>query len=419
MRLNLNEADDRNLPGDEEKVRERELQAYEDRYGKDATPEEEQEILLATLSKEARDIMEMASTAEAIYQHLPSIESMDDADRSLAVDLLIQRASEHPLPGVSLESMDRSDRNEGKFRTLLQWAGQAVMATYQILGYTLKRTGVYISRSKKNVDGLEQRLTKLDGLMKKRKSEDNRIFFPKNKLILLVDEYDVNTAPAGAVSSFISTIYSILDDYVNVLRTISTKADSDLSKGEGAEIDIDSYKSLISDMLSELDDKFKSKELLIGNRYVKVDKNAKPSKAISLAVGRPDPKSIIGKFRPMAALSNSAVESQRSTLRSSVIKKMYKVLDDTAEDMEKISKAPGLSAKKGKDKADATPDKKDVATLSKFLTETSKELIEGIVVLSDMVYETVDASVSLLEDSVSVTQIHGTTDGREAARFLS
>lgn len=416
--ITIDRNDDPQPSGTPEQIREQELSGYERKFGKDATPEEEQEILLGQLMGESRDVMQMMDTASMIFEHQGTLQGMDDGDRSLAISMLEQRASDYEIPGISFEAefgsskaylSDQSDRNEGKLTTLLQWAEQAVRSSYQILGYGLKRSGVFISRSKKTVDGIEARLTKLDGLMKSRKSEKNRIYFNKTKLALLVEDYDVNTSPAGAVSSFVGTIYGILDDYMDALRTISVRADTDLNKGDGAEIDLEAYKKVVDDLLEDLESKFKSKETLIGNRYVKVNKSAKPSKAISLAIDRPDPKSVIGKFRPMDALSNSAVESQRATLRSGVLKKMYKVMDDTAEDMKKISEFSSLSKQKG-DKPDGkVPDKKDIADLSKFLTETIKELTEGIFVLSDMVYETVDAAVSLLEDSVTVTQIHGET----------
>lgn len=415
--LDLNPQEDRNLPKSEDKVREKELAYYENKFGKDATPEEEQKILLAELTTESTDIHEMVSTAEAIFTFSPSISEMDDLDANVALQMLSERASKYPLPDVTLEAYEDSDRNMGLLNSLIQWAGQAVVAAYKILGYTLKRTGIFLSRSKKTVDGLDNRLTKLTALMDKRKSEDNRIFFPKNKLVLFVDEYEVNTTPASAVGSFVATIYGILDDYMDLLRTVVVEADRDLSKGEGEKLSVEDYEQKVKDLLDKLDERFKDKDLLIGNRYIKINKNAKLSKAVTLEVGRPDPKTIIGKYRPMKALSNSQVESQRDTLRSSVIKKMYKVLDETSEEMEKMSKFKGLSTKKGKKDVE-TPDKKDVATLSKFLTDATKELIEGIIVLSDMVYETVDATITLLEDSVTVTQIM-TEDDDKVARNVS
>lgn len=415
--LDLNPQEDRNLPKSEDKVREKELAYYENKFGKDATPEEEQKILLAELTTESTDIHEMVSTAEAIFTFSPSISEMDDLDANVALQMLSERASKYPLPDVTLEAYEDSDRNMGLLNSLIQWAGQAVVAAYKILGYTLKRTGIFLSRSKKTVDGLDNRLTKLTALMDKRKSEDNRIFFPKNKLVLFVDEYEVNTTPASAVGSFVATIYGILDDYMDLLRTVVVEADRDLSKGEGEKLSVEDYEQKVKDLLDKLDERFKDKDLLIGNRYIKINKNAKLSKAVTLEVGRPDPKTIIGKYRPMKALSNSQVESQRDTLRSSVIKKMYKLLDETSEEMEKMSKFKGLSTKKGKKDVE-TPDKKDVATLSKFLTDATKELIEGIIVLSDMVYETVDATITLLEDSVTVTQIM-TEDDDKVARNVS
>lgn len=415
------EVDSTVLPQSEDKIREQELKNYEDKYGKDATPEDEQKAILEDLMGESRDVMEMLGTVEAIYQHMPAIEAMDDEDRTPAINMLVERASKFQMADTSMEASDyfgsagdhlndRSDRNEGKIRSLMKWAGQAVVASYQIISYGLKRTSVYISRYKKSADGIEQRLVKLEGLMKNRKSEKNRIYFSKSKMLLLVEEYELNTSPASSVSSFAGTIYGIIDDYVGALRTISTKADADLSKGENAKIDMDSYNKIVSDLLEDLEEKFKDKELLIGNRYVKVNKSASPSKAISLAIGRPDPKSIVSKFSPMAALSNSAVESQRDGLRSGVLKKMYKMLDDTVSDMEAVTKLQGLSSKKDKKEKEESPDKKEVATLTKFLTDLTKELTAGIFVLADMVYDTVDAAVSLLEDSVTVTQIHGETE---------
>lgn len=80
------------------------------------------------------------------------------------------------------------------------------------------------------------------------------------------------------------------------------------------------------------------------------------------------------------------------------------MMDETSEDLKKISEFNKAHSAKKKD-SDQEPDKKDVAELGKFLNEHIEPTITSIMDLAKYAYDLVDANVSLLEDSVTVTKI--------------
>lgn len=401
------------LDGDKEEFVSKDHEAYERRYGRD-TVEEEMEAILEDASQESVEVLDILNVSSSIISSMESVMALDDQDRILPLTLLHNQVMNTGFNiGPSLENARAGDfipelnqtvgDAERLTSTLLRWAGDAIKASYKILVYSLKRGAIFLSRTKKDVIGLEDRLTRLDGLMKSRKREDNRIFFSKKYLEMLADEYDINTQPAGAVSSFVSVIYSIMDEYISTVKKISVKAEGHLN-GSDTKIDIDEYEKIIKDLVDGLEDKFKDKDQLIGNLYVKVNKGSKLSKLVTLEVGRPSPSTAVSRYRPMDALTNSEVESQRTSLRGGAIKKMYAMLDNSGETMKEISKFSKLvSSKKFTEKGDGdNKENKDLAALSKFLNENVKELMEGIFTLSGIAYERVDVVVKLLEDSVSV-----------------
>lgn len=401
------------LDDKEEEFVSKDHEAYEKKYGRD-TVEEEMVAILEDVSQESIEVMDILNVSSSIISSMESIVALDDQDRVLPLTLLHRQVMDTGFnAGPSLENARSGDfipelnqtvgDAERLTSSLLRWAGDAIKASYKILVYSMKRGAIFLSRTKKDVVGLEGRLTRLDGLMKSRKREDNRIFFSKNYLEMLADEYEINTQPAGAVSSFVGVIYSIMDEYISTVKKISVKAEGHLN-GTDTKIKMEEYEKIIEDLVDDLGDKFKSKDQLIGNLYVKVNKGSKLSKLITLEVGRPSPSTAVNKYRPMDALSNSEVESQRTSLRGGAIKKMYAMMDNSGETMEEISKFSKLvSSKKFTEKNDDNKEEnKDLATLSKFLNENVKELMEGIFTLSRLAYDRVDVAVKLLEDSVSV-----------------
>lgn len=401
------------LDDKEEEFVSKDHEAYEKKYGRD-TVEEEMVAILEDVSQESIEVMDILNVSSSIISSMESIVALDDQDRVLPLTLLHRQVMDTGFnAGPSLENARSGDfipelnqtvgDAERLTSSLLRWAGDAIKASYKILVYSMKRGAIFLSRTKKDVVGLEGRLTRLDGLMKSRKREDNRIFFSKNYLEMLADEYEINTQPAGAVSSFVGVIYSIMDEYISTVKKISVKAERHLN-GTDTKIKMEEYEKIIEDLVDDLGDKFKSKDQLIGNLYVKVNKGSKLSKLITLEVGRPSPSTAVNKYRPMDALSNSEVESQRTSLRGGAIKKMYAMMDNSGETMEEISKFSKLvSSKKFTEKNDDNKEEnKDLATLSKFLNENVKELMEGIFTLSRLAYDRVDVAVKLLEDSVSV-----------------
>lgn len=389
----------------------RDHEDYERRYGRD-TAEEEMVAILEDISEESRELGLILGTAENILTHTPQIRKMDEIDQQAPIAILARSISETQYPveeGVSLEAKDDFVYNEGILSTLTRWAVEGVVTTYKILAYSLKRASLFIARSRKDVDALSARLEKLDKRIKSRKSESNRIRFGKKRLAMLVEDDSVNTTPASAVSTFATQVYGIIGDYADALKAIATKADTDLNKGSDGTIDVAAYEKIISDMLTDLAQKHKGSELLIGNRAIRVDASAKPSKAVTFVEKKPDPKAVAAKFTVMDALSNATVESQRTVLRKGVIEKMEAMIESTSKTFDQASQFTKLSKAKSGDEKDG-PEKKETAALGKFLNETHKELIEGILVLSKEVYDLADVALQLLEDSLTVERL---VDDRE------
>lgn len=378
---------------------------YEKKYGRD-TAEEEMMAILEDVSQESKELSDILSVSSNILDNVSSLSEMADSDRKPSLQILHRLANttkfNTEVLNVSNESRDDFVYSEGLVASIINWASSAVVASFKIFGYALKRGSIFISRTRKDADQLDKRLTKLDPLMKSRKSENNKFYFDKAKLAMFVEEYDVNTNPAGSISTFAGSIYSIINKKMDMLRKISTKAEADLTSE--SEIDIKEYTKIVEDLVDDLVDTYKDKEVFIGNKYIKVHKENKLDKLITFEIDRPDPKSIIGKFRPLKALSNSEVESQRSSIRSGVLKKMYKMIDESSKDLKAISEFNKANSATKKDD-DKSPDKKDAAELGKFLNNTIGPTIKSIMELSKYAYDLVDANVTLLEDSVSVTKI--------------
>ncbi len=378
---------------------------YEKKYGRE-TAEEEMEAILEDATTESREISHLLSVSSNILDNIEQVSLMGDVDRKPSLSLLHGFAMETKFNKEVLElSTEASDDfvfSEGLVASIVNWASSAVSASFKVMGYALKRGAIFVSRTRKDADQLESRLTKLDSLMKSRKSEKNRIFFDKSKLAMFVEEYDLNTTPASSISTFVGAIYSIIDKKMDMLRKITSKAESDLTSS--GKIDIKSYKEIVDDLIDDLSKSYGKDTEFIGNKWIKVNESAKIDKLITFETSRPDPKTVISKFRPMDALSNSEVESQRTSLRSGSIKKMYRMMDETSEDLKKISEFNKAHSAKKKD-SDQEPDKKDVAELGKFLNEHIEPTITSIMNLAKYAYDLVDANVSLLEDSVTVTKI--------------
>lgn len=378
---------------------------YEKRYARD-TAEEEMVAILEDASNESRDVHRILSVSSNILGNVGTLGRMADSDRVPALTMLHDFAVDTGFSPQSLDvSMERNNDfvfSEGIISSIINWTGQAISASFKVMGYALKRGALFVSRTRKDADQLDKRLTRLDGMMRSRKNEDNSLFFDKSKLMMFVEEYDVNTAPAGSIGTYTGAIYGIIDVKMDMLRKLISKAESDLMSE--SDIEIDDYKKIVTDMVEELESKYKDKQEFIGNRYIKVHPSAKMDKLITFEVGRPDPKSVIGKYRPMKALTNSQVDSQRSTLRTGALKRMYQMIDSTSEDLKGISEFNKANKAKKKDD-DLEFDKKDVADLGKFLNDHIEPTITSIMELARYAYDLVDANVTLLEDSVTVTTI--------------
>lgn len=375
---------------------------YEARYGRD-TPEEEVEAILEDFFIESAEVSNLIGLSTALTEMSDGLDDLDDDDQRAPKRFIRELVERESLENRFSDPVDFANNHElaeGIIAKTFRTAGQVLVTVFKIAAFTIRRGSIFISRLSKDAAAIETRLEKLDGLMRKRKTEDKRILVSRGDLVLLIEEYDLNRTPSSSISSFLSATATVVDAYNAFIKAAVSKATTLLMDKGTPVFDLKDFEEIEADLDSKLESLDDSDNLLIGNRYFKYMKDSKIAKRLVLTTGRPDAKSIVAKIKSIESLTNADIESQRSSYRSGPLKKLYALFNDTQAIYADVVEFERMV--KSKESKDVTKlSDEDKHKLAKYLNEVVKESTEATMGHVMAAYKTMNAGLVLLEESAA------------------
>lgn len=368
---------------------------YNKIHGRDTAEEEFDDITEAVHSK-LEESDRSVRLVNYFTESVNAIQKLDYLDAPIAVDLLNQKiASVRNETGIPIPDLYIDEEGVVSTEGILDVIADITVILFRLSLVAFQRTALFISRLSKSVDGLENRLDRLDPIMKRRKTENLRILLSNKHMTNLVLNNSINTSPvssAGAVVSSVSSVISVLNAYV---KKILAEADSIYSSPKENKYDAETMNEIESEFKERLSDAIDPKDILLGNRYLEYTPNSLLGKSVQVKVlNRPSPKKVLSGQYFIKSLPNDTIESYRESLIDGPLDRLHHLLSSTEELYEKLS----ASKSKGKENNEGMSES-DVKALATYVNKNVSAVMTTVMELTKLCYEVVETVVVYMEES--------------------
>lgn len=368
---------------------------YNERYGKD-TIEEEFDAVTEAIHGGLSENNRVMSLSQYFTESIDRIKTLDYQDAPVAVNILNNKIHEANQE-LGLELPDIMVDEEGTLSTegIMSTLAEITTILFRLSLATFQRTALFISRVSKDVDGLENRLDRLDAIMKRRKTEGSRIFLRSKYMINLVMEHKVTGSPVGDATAFVTSVSSVTSVLNGYVKAVLEKANSIYKSPKTDALDIKDFEALEDEYKERLSDFVDKDNVMLGNRKFEYEDNKLLGKCIKIkTMDRPSPTKVLRGQYFIKSLSNDTIEDYRDSLKSNTLDKLHTMLENTAELYKELSD----SKTQGKKNNDAMPET-DVKALANYVNTNVTAVVEQIMSLSKLCYEIVDTVVIYMEES--------------------
>lgn len=371
------------------------VDTYNEKYGRDTLEEEFDDVTKAVHSNLSDNTRTLELT-QYFTESINRINTLDYVDAPVAVDILNNKIHEANselglgIPDVLIDA-EGVVSTEGVMSTLADIA----IILFRLSVATFQRTSIFISRVSKDVDGLDNRLDKLDDIMKRRKTEGSRIFLTSKHMTNLVMEHKVTGSPVSDATAFVTSTSSVVTVLNGYVRTALEKANSIYKSPKDNKFDVKDFEDIEEEYKERLSDIVDKDNVLLGNRKFEYSDNKLLGKCIQLkTMDRPSPSKVLRGQYLIKSLSNDTIEDYRDSLKSQTLDKLHKQLTDTAELYKELSSSKTQSKKNNDDMSES-----DVKALANYINTNVAAVVEQVMSLSKLCYEIVNTVVIYMEES--------------------